>query len=176
MRLAATGDIHYTRASHGTLQPLCAQITESADVLLLCGDIIDYGFPEEARLFTKELTTAVKIPILAVLGNHEYESGKQDEVQQIFADAGILTSTEPAADAFYRRGLVTLSEGHIPFLVGGGHAFERYTGIVRRTKDCDIFVYPRDCDRALQALSTAGYRTDLTFPHWLGKAFCKDTL
>jgi Icc-related predicted phosphoesterase len=90
VRLAAIGDIHYTRASHGSLQPLCGQITESADILLLCGDIIDYGSPEEARLFTKELTTAVKIPILAVLGNHEYESGKQDEVQQIFTDAGIL--------------------------------------------------------------------------------------
>ncbi len=90
VRLAAIGDIHYTRVSHGTLQPLCSQITESADVLLLCGDIIDYGSPEEACLFAKELTTAVKIPILAVLGNHEYESGKQDEVQLIFTDAGIL--------------------------------------------------------------------------------------
>ncbi len=81
-------------------------------------------------------------------------------------------TTEPAAQAFYRRGLVTLSEHHIPFLVGGAHAFERYTEIVRRSKDFDIFVFPRDCDRVLQALSTAGYRTDLTFPHWLGKAFC----
>ena len=98
VRLAAVGDIHYTRASHGSLQPLCAQITESADVLLLCGDIIDYGFPEEARLFTKELTTAVKIPTLAVLGNHEYEAGKQDEVRQIFADAGILVLDGDASE------------------------------------------------------------------------------
>ena len=37
VRLAAIGDIRYTRTSHGTLQPLCSQITESADVLLLCG-------------------------------------------------------------------------------------------------------------------------------------------
>jgi Icc-related predicted phosphoesterase len=59
-------------------------------VLLLCGDIIDYGLPEEARLFVKELTTGVKVPILSVFGNHEYEAGKHDEVQQIFADAGIL--------------------------------------------------------------------------------------
>jgi Icc-related predicted phosphoesterase len=98
VRLAAVGDIHYTRASHGSLQPLCAQVTESADVLLLCGDIIDYGFPEEARLFTKELTTAVKIPTLAVFGNHEYEAGKQDEVQQIFTDAGILVLDGDASE------------------------------------------------------------------------------
>src|ERR671923_691447 len=90
VRLAAVGDIHYRRTSHGSLQPLCAQITESADVLLLCGDIIDYGLPEEARLFVKELASAVKIPTLAVLGNHEYESGKQEEVQHILTDAGTI--------------------------------------------------------------------------------------
>ncbi|MGH7965205.1 MAG: metallophosphoesterase family protein, partial [Candidatus Binatia bacterium] len=74
----------------GTLQRLFAHIAESADVLLLCGDIVDYGLPEEASLFAKELSTAVKIPILAVLGNHEYESSKQDEVQRIFVDAGVV--------------------------------------------------------------------------------------
>ena len=51
IRLAAIGDIHYSRTSQGTLQPLFAHIAESADVLLLCGDIVDYGLPEEARLF-----------------------------------------------------------------------------------------------------------------------------
>jgi len=81
-------------------------------------------------------------------------------------------STEPAARAFYRRGLLTLIDRHIPFLVGGAYALERYTEIVRRTKDFDIFVYPRDCERVLHALASVGYRTDLTFPHWLGKAFC----
>lgn len=90
VRLAAVGDIHYTKTSHGTLQRLFVHIAESADVLLLCGDIIDYGLPEEALLFVKELAAAVKIPILAVLGNHEYESSKQDEVQRIFVDAGIV--------------------------------------------------------------------------------------
>ena len=81
---------------------------------------------------------------------------------------------EPGARAFYRRGLLTLIDHQIPFLVGGGYAFERYTDIVRRTKDFDIFVCPRDCDRALRVLAEVGYRTDLTFPHWLGKAFCDD--
>jgi Icc-related predicted phosphoesterase len=101
VRLAAVGDLHYTRTSHGTLQPLCAQITESADMLLLCGDIIDYGAPEEARLFfTKELTTAVKIPILTVFGNHEYECGKQEEVRQIFTDAGILVLDGEAHEVY----------------------------------------------------------------------------
>jgi len=90
VRLAAVGDIHYTKASQGTLQRLFVHIAESADVLLLCGDIVDYGLPEEALLFVKELTATVKVPTLAVLGNHEYESSKQDEVQHIFTDAGII--------------------------------------------------------------------------------------
>jgi Icc-related predicted phosphoesterase len=90
VRVAAIGDLHYTRTSHGALQPLAAHLTNNADIVLLCGDIIDYGLPEEARLFAKELTSVVKIPILAVLGNHEYEAGKQDEVQRIFEDAGMV--------------------------------------------------------------------------------------
>ena len=79
---------------------------------------------------------------------------------------------DPYARVFYHHGLKTLSASHIPFLVGGAYAFEYYTGIVRYTKDFDIFIHARDCDRALLALAQAGYHTDLTFPHWLGKAFC----
>jgi Icc-related predicted phosphoesterase len=90
LRLAALGDLHYTRTSVGTLQPLLTEIIGSADVLLLCGDIVDYGLPEEARPFAKELMTLVKIPTIAVLGNHEYESGKQTEVQEILTDAGVI--------------------------------------------------------------------------------------
>jgi Icc-related predicted phosphoesterase len=89
IRLAAVGDLHYSRTSQGSWQPLLAQIAQSADVLLLCGDIVDYGLPEETQLFSKELTAVVKIPVLAVLGNHEHESGKHEEVQRIFVDAGI---------------------------------------------------------------------------------------
>jgi hypothetical protein len=81
---------------------------------------------------------------------------------------------DPNAYTFYHQGLTTLHESQVPFLVGGAYALERYTGIVRYTKDFDIFVHPRDHERALQALTAAGYQTDLTFPHWLGKAFSGD--
>lgn len=88
VRVAAVGDIHCSKTSQGSLQPLFEQIADSADILLMCGDLTDYGLPEEAHILTKELSTA-KIPMLAVLGNHDYESGQQDEVQKILADAGI---------------------------------------------------------------------------------------
>lgn len=97
VRLAAIGDIHCTRTSQGTLQPLFEQIAETADVLLLCGDLTDYGLPEEAHILTQELSTAT-IPMLAVFGNHDYESGKQDELQQILSDAGVIVLNGEACE------------------------------------------------------------------------------
>jgi Icc-related predicted phosphoesterase len=87
VRLAAIGDLHYTKTSHGALQPVFAQVAKSADILLLCGDLVDYGLPEETEILAKELA-GVKIPMITVLGNHEFESGKQAEVQRILSDAG----------------------------------------------------------------------------------------
>jgi hypothetical protein len=73
---------------------------------------------------------------------------------------------------FYRRAIGRLKESEIPFLVGGGYAFEAHTGIQRQTKDFDIFVRPRDVEAILALLSDEGYATEITYPHWLGKAFC----
>lgn len=84
--------------------------------------------------------------------------------QSTFEDVGRDTNT------FYRRTLHVLNEARVPFLVGGSHALVHYTGIVRETKDFDLFVRREDCDRALQALQEAGYWTEITFPHWLAKA------
>jgi Icc-related predicted phosphoesterase len=89
VRLAAVGDIHYNKSSQGAMQALFAQITESADVLLLCGDLTDYGQPDEVRILTKDLTATVKIPIVGVLGNHDYESGEEKELARILTDAGV---------------------------------------------------------------------------------------
>lgn len=87
--LAALGDLHYTKSSHGKFQPLWADIAERADVLLLCGDIVDYGLPEEALAFTRELRDSVNVPTVGVLGNHEYEAGHEEDVRRIFCEAGI---------------------------------------------------------------------------------------
>ena len=89
LRVAAIGDIHVSRHSQGSFQPLFTQISGSADVLALCGDFTDYGLPDEARILARELTAAVTIPVVAVLGNHDYESGKQHEIRQILSDAGV---------------------------------------------------------------------------------------
>lgn len=88
VRIAAVGDIHCTATSQNELQTLFFQANEEADILLLCGDLTDYGLPEEADVLIKELAV-VQIPTLAVFGNHDYESGRQDEVRHILTNAGI---------------------------------------------------------------------------------------
>jgi Icc-related predicted phosphoesterase len=92
VRIAAISDLHYSRTSpQGTLQPLFAQIADAADILVVCGDLTDYGLPEEARALAREFTATLKIPVVAVLGNHDCESGQQEEIRTIFKDAGVLT-------------------------------------------------------------------------------------
>ena len=75
---------------------------------------------------------------------------------------------------FYRRALAILKEANVPTLVGGAYAYARYTGIERHTKDFDVFIREEDFPRAAKAFEDAGYDAELTFPHWLGKAFHND--
>ncbi|MBS2016721.1 MAG: metallophosphoesterase [Deltaproteobacteria bacterium] len=88
IRIAAVGDLHCTKDSSGLLRPYFTQLEGRADVLLLCGDLTDYGLPEEAQVLAKELS-GVKVPMLGVLGNHDYESGQHDKVARILCDAGV---------------------------------------------------------------------------------------
>src|SRR6185503_6616378 len=89
IRIAAVSDIHYSKTSQGALQPLFAQITESADILVLAGDLTDYGLAEEARVLAKDLTASLKIPAVGVLGNHDFETGEEKEIAKILQDAGV---------------------------------------------------------------------------------------
>jgi Icc-related predicted phosphoesterase len=88
IRFAAVGDVHVTKDSAGTLRSFFAQASEAADALLLCGDLTDYGTAEEARVLADELSV-VKVPIVAVLGNHDHESGTPEVVCEILTKAGV---------------------------------------------------------------------------------------
>jgi hypothetical protein len=82
-----------------------------------------------------------------------------------------LAVLDEASIRFYRHALSILKNEGIPHLVGGAYAFARYTGIERHTKDFDVFICGDDFQRASFAFQKAGYDTELTFPHWLGKAY-----
>lgn len=82
-----------------------------------------------------------------------------------------LDDINPEGAGFYIGALTALAGARVPYLVGGAYAFAEYTGMVRHTKDFDIFLERHECRRALDVLAGLGYRTELTFPHWLGKAY-----
>lgn len=86
----------------------------------------------------------------------------------------MVTELTSEALQFYRNSIASLQEAQIPFLVGGAYAFALYTGISRHTKDFDIFLRPRDVDRALDHFRRDGFVAERTFPHWLAKAKCGD--
>src|SRR5438874_3778071 len=87
------------------------------------------------------------------------------------AAAGVL---DDATLEFYRAAMELMEAGGLEFLVGGAYAFAQYTGVVRHTKDFDVFIRREDFDRATDIFESAGYKTELTFPHWIGKAFKGD--
>jgi Icc-related predicted phosphoesterase len=90
LRIAAVADLHVKKTGQGSLHPLFAAANESADVMLLCGDLTDYGTEEEAHVLAKEVTSSLRIPSIAVLGNHDFESGHQKAVMEILAEAGVV--------------------------------------------------------------------------------------
>jgi Icc-related predicted phosphoesterase len=90
LRIAATADIHYGKHSKGKMQELFTHVSREADVLLICGDLTDYGLPEEAELLAADIRAHVRIPTLAVLGNHDFESGQPDAVRKVLEEAGVL--------------------------------------------------------------------------------------
>ena len=89
LRIAATADLHYGKHSRGTLHDAFAEISRSADILLLCGDLTDYGLPEEAEELVADIRAAVRIPILAVLGNHDFESSQAEAISKVLDDARV---------------------------------------------------------------------------------------
>lgn len=94
------------------------------------------------------------------------------------SDSSVTAATneflEESTIKFYRHALKVMADAGVPALVGGAYAFARYTGIERHTKDFDVFIRRRDFEKAEHAFRNAGYDAELTFPHWLGKAYHGD--
>lgn len=95
LRLAAIGDLHVTETSEHRYRDLFAEISENADVLALCGDLTNFGKTREAEILAEDLRHCT-IPIVGVLGNHDYECGQPDEVARILHGAGVTILAEQA--------------------------------------------------------------------------------
>jgi Icc-related predicted phosphoesterase len=88
MRIAATADLHFTGALHSTLLDQLGRVRDSADVLVVAGDLTNFGRPDEMEPLLNVIVRS-RIPTIMVLGNHDYESGRQDELTKMMSTAGI---------------------------------------------------------------------------------------
>ena len=88
MKIAAIGDLHTRATAKEQVKELLKNLPGEADVLVLAGDLTDNGLPAEAEVLAEELKK-IKLPIIAVLGNHDHEGGKPEEICQIMGQAGV---------------------------------------------------------------------------------------
>jgi len=95
MRIAALGDLHVQEAVSEPLRGVFSAVNDRADVLVLCGDLTDHGFPREAEVLVEALG-ACRIPKIAVLGNHDFESAPPDDLCRILNRGGVtILAIEP---------------------------------------------------------------------------------
>lgn len=88
VRVAAVGDLHVKEDGGKSYKELFSEVSGVADVLVMAGDLTDLGKPKEAELLAADLRSCT-VPVIAVLGNHDHESGSVDDVTQILTDAGV---------------------------------------------------------------------------------------
>jgi Icc-related predicted phosphoesterase len=95
LRVAAIGDLHVQEDSVAPYRELFIEVSSHADVLLLCGDLTNFGKTTEAEILAEDIKSCT-IPVLGVLGNHDYECGQPEEVARILHEAGMIVLDEQA--------------------------------------------------------------------------------
>src|ERR1700748_1774774 len=88
MRIAATADIHFSPQSYDRIRDPLARVRDEADLLVIAGDLTNYGQPDEMHSLLNALVR-LRMPIVAVLGNHDYESGQEQELIKMMTTEGI---------------------------------------------------------------------------------------
>src|SRR5436305_14760112 len=88
MRIAATADLHFSPARHTALHEQLNHVHNEADILVLAGDLTNYGKPDEMEPLLNVIVRS-RIPTVAVLGNHDYESGKEEELLRMMSSSGL---------------------------------------------------------------------------------------
>src|SRR5262245_11682615 len=93
VRLGAVADIHCTKKTADNIRDLLSAMAHETDILLLGGDLCDAGLPEEAEILAREIAI-LKVPVVAVLGNHDFEAGKTAETWKFFPTSVSMFWTE----------------------------------------------------------------------------------
>ncbi|MFI9586669.1 metallophosphoesterase [Streptomyces sp. NPDC052236] len=165
IRVAAVGDIHLGPTSAGTLRPAFETLRASADLLLLAGDLTRHGTPDEARVVAGEVA-GLGVPVVAVLGNHDYHSDQQDEVTATLGEAGV-TVLEGASTVLDLNGTPVGVAGVKGF--GGGFA-GRNGGEFGEPEMKAFIRYTRRCAdslrRSLEGLKERGCAVRIALTHY----------
>lgn len=97
MRVAAIGDLHVQEHDEAPYREMFTEISATADVLVLCGDLTNFGKTGEAEILAEDIRSCA-IPVVGVLGNHDYECGQPEKVCEILTDAGMKVLDEQAVE------------------------------------------------------------------------------
>jgi Icc-related predicted phosphoesterase len=97
LRVAAIGDLHVQENDTAPYRELFTEISGAADVLVLCGDLTNFGRTSEAKILAEDIKSC-SIPVLGVLGNHDYECGQPEHVCEILHEAGMTVLDEQAVE------------------------------------------------------------------------------
>ncbi|MQY25865.1 metallophosphoesterase family protein [Nocardia aurantia] len=155
-RIAAVGDVHLGAESAGSLRPVLSCLPERADMLLLAGDLTRHGTLDEARVVATEFAD-LGVPVIAVLGNHDYHGDAEDEITALLTDHGIVVLEGTATTVRLPDGIVTVA-GTKGF--GGGFAGKCASAFGERIMR-EFARYTEELAASLQA-ALSGPRADVT--------------
>ena len=162
MRIAAVGDLHVGPDSHDLVRDRLRHVHEEADILVLAGDLTQLGAPDEAKLLADELAD-VAVPVVAVLGNHDFQSDADDELRDVVEDAGVtVLDGEAAQVAIGGRTLGIV--GDIGF--GGGFAGASGSAFGEREMKAFMQRTERSAARIQDGLETLATDVTLVLLHY----------
>src|SRR5947209_18453780 len=164
MRIAATADLHFTPQNYDRIREPLSHVRDDADVLVIAGDLTNYGKPEEMHSLLNALVR-LRIPIVAVLGNHDYESGQEQDLIRLMTTEGIkvldgssyerdgigFAGTKGFLGGFGRGMLTAFGEKEVKAFVQAGLdetlKLERALSMLRAQKIVIVTHYDPICDR-----------------------------
>ncbi|GAB2632480.1 metallophosphoesterase [Streptomyces capparidis] len=165
IRVAAVGDIHMGPDSRGLLRPAFDTLPDCADLLLLAGDLTRHGTVEETAVVADEVR-GLGVPVIAVLGNHDYHSGRQDEVAAVLRDAGVTvlegegTAVDVAGTSVGIAGTKGFGGGFVG-RSGGEFGEPEMKAFIRRTRHC-----AEGLRRSLEELAGRGCAVRIALTHF----------
>jgi uncharacterized protein len=159
IRLAAAADIHCSEETRGQVQAAFRKVEPEADVILLAGDLTTFGLPEQAQVLA-DIAATTSVPIVAILGNHDYHSDRESEITALLTAAGV-TVLERSATVLNVNGVsvgVVGAKGFIGGFEGGGINFGE---LMIRQIYAETTADVEALDRCLSEVAGAGVRVVL---------------